>query len=91
MRLSPGALVPVILGPTLPRSDRGVEERAEWCRAMLILFQPWRTLADILPANASWTSAFEQADLDEHVLRVIENIGVLNDCRDATGAPKKMR
>ncbi|KZT55184.1 hypothetical protein CALCODRAFT_406669, partial [Calocera cornea HHB12733] len=54
LRLSNAAHVPVILGPTLPRGDRGLEERSLWCRAMLILFKPWRTFNDLLPLGESW-------------------------------------
>ncbi|KZT59319.1 hypothetical protein CALCODRAFT_413126, partial [Calocera cornea HHB12733] len=54
LRLSNAAHVPVVLGPTLPRADRGVEERLDWCRAMVILFKPWRTLDDLLPPGESW-------------------------------------
>ncbi|KZO92228.1 hypothetical protein CALVIDRAFT_487901, partial [Calocera viscosa TUFC12733] len=54
LRLSVGSSVLVILGPTLPRGDRGLEERTKWCRAMLILFKPWRTIDDLLQARETW-------------------------------------
>ncbi|KZT61745.1 hypothetical protein CALCODRAFT_423227, partial [Calocera cornea HHB12733] len=76
-------LVPVLLGPTLPRADRGEEERAQWCRTMLILFKPWRTLNDILPSQRSWTEAFEEYRFDSRLEEIMSHIGVLNQCRDA--------
>ena len=33
--------VPVILGPSLPRPNRGDDEYEYWCRSMLLLFKPW--------------------------------------------------
>ncbi|KZO94889.1 hypothetical protein CALVIDRAFT_483665, partial [Calocera viscosa TUFC12733] len=60
LRLSLDASVPVILGPTLPRGDRSLDERTRWCRAMLILFKPWRALVDLLQPDESWDEAFER-------------------------------
>ncbi|KZV62853.1 hypothetical protein PENSPDRAFT_551691, partial [Peniophora sp. CONT] len=50
-RLRTIPVVPVILGPTLPRRDRAEEE---WCRAMLILFKPWRSLEDLKRPSETW-------------------------------------
>ncbi|KZO91897.1 hypothetical protein CALVIDRAFT_466384, partial [Calocera viscosa TUFC12733] len=75
--------VPVILGPSIPRGDRGLEERVEWCRAMLILFKPWRCLDDLLLHGEGWDAAFERCVFTAEQLRVMGNIGVLSECKDA--------
>ncbi|KAI0059802.1 hypothetical protein BV25DRAFT_1777328, partial [Artomyces pyxidatus] len=76
-------LVPVVLGPTLPRADREVEERQLWCRAMLILFKPWRSVADLKGADESWQEAYDKYEFPRRLRRVIENINVEHECKDA--------
>jgi hypothetical protein len=39
--------VPILLGDALPCGDRGIWEREQWCRAMVILFKPWRKSSDL--------------------------------------------
>ncbi|KAF5328905.1 hypothetical protein D9611_014252 [Ephemerocybe angulata] len=48
--------VPVLLGPRIPRRDKGDEEREEWARDMCILFKPWRTPFDLLPEGFDWST-----------------------------------
>ncbi|KZT56593.1 hypothetical protein CALCODRAFT_418775, partial [Calocera cornea HHB12733] len=76
-------MVPVILGPSLPRCDRSLEEKNQWCRAVLILFKPWRTLGDLRLLGETWEQAYDRTDFGEKHLQTIKNIGVLNECRDA--------
>ena len=46
------AVVPVLVGPTIPREDR--EDTAErYARAILTLFHPWTTVFDICHVNQS--------------------------------------
>ncbi|KIO26438.1 hypothetical protein M407DRAFT_74482, partial [Tulasnella calospora MUT 4182] len=75
-------LVPVLLGPTISR-DGTPEERESWCRAMLILFKPWRSRADLKTVGQSWKDAFEHFDFPEDAVRVMRNINVLHECKDA--------
>ncbi|KAG8942843.1 hypothetical protein FRC04_003474 [Tulasnella sp. 424] len=75
-------LVPVLLGPTIPR-DTTPEEMESWCRAMLILFKPWRCLDDLKTIGQSWKDAFEQSEFTEDALRIMHNINVLHECKDA--------
>ncbi|KAI0040155.1 hypothetical protein FA95DRAFT_1585108 [Auriscalpium vulgare] len=66
-RLRTSKFVPVVLGPTLPRSDRTSEERELWCRAMLILFKPWRCLGDLKDPQQQWSDAFALHEFPEHL------------------------
>ncbi|KAH9887379.1 hypothetical protein C8Q73DRAFT_610188, partial [Cubamyces lactineus] len=85
--------VPVILGDRVPRADREAAEKEKWSRMMLILFVPWRQPNDLKGPGETWTSAFErQKDhLNEIHLRIISNMNVLSECRDARDAFRDMR
>ena len=49
-------MVPVLVGPAIPRQDR--EDTAErYARAILTLFYPWTTVFDICHVNQSWSDA----------------------------------
>jgi hypothetical protein len=50
--------VPVLLGPTLPRPDRSQAEYERWCRAMLVIFSPWREPSDLKHPDETWKDAF---------------------------------
>ncbi|KAI0066314.1 hypothetical protein BV25DRAFT_1781055, partial [Artomyces pyxidatus] len=75
--------VPVLLGPTLPRADRTLEERNAFCRAMLILFKPWRNLRDLKAEEESWSQAYDRVTFGDYVQNIIRNINVEHECRDA--------
>ena len=48
--------VPVLYGPQIPRKDRE-DTRERYCRALLTLFVPWRTVHDLSGANQTWEEA----------------------------------
>ncbi|KAI0067116.1 hypothetical protein BV25DRAFT_1771986, partial [Artomyces pyxidatus] len=75
--------VPVLLGPMLPRDDRSAEEKDAFCRAMLILFKPWRKLSDLKLPGESWSSAYDRFEFGSAARKVIENVNVEHQCRDA--------
>ena len=75
--------IPVILGATLPHKDREPDEHEQWCRAMLILFKPWRDPKDIKEDYTSWKSAFLAFQFSETCTNVIRNIHIEQECRDA--------
>ncbi|KAH7908089.1 hypothetical protein BJ138DRAFT_979818, partial [Hygrophoropsis aurantiaca] len=75
--------IPVLLGESLPRQDRGEEERKQWCRAMLILFKPWRSAQDLKSGEQSWSDAFENYVFAPAMQLVINNMNVENECKDA--------
>ncbi|KAJ7264512.1 hypothetical protein B0H12DRAFT_997290, partial [Mycena haematopus] len=83
VRLRKTDFVPVILGPRFTRPDAGIEEKEEWCRSMLTLFKPWRTKADLVHENETWTTAFERTLFADEHLDIMSNIHVENECKDA--------
>ncbi|KAI0059383.1 hypothetical protein BV25DRAFT_1781053, partial [Artomyces pyxidatus] len=82
-RLRAVPYVPVLLGPSLPRADRSPEEHEQWCRAMMILFKPWRSFADLKGVGDSWTMAFDAHCFPAHLLKIMDNINVEHECKDA--------
>lgn len=75
-------VVPVLLGPQIPRRER--EETYErYCRALLTLFVPWRTVRDICALNQTWSEAFEaqKTRISTDSLKIIENIQLLHECK----------
>ena len=75
--------VPVMFGQALPRCDRGPEEKEQWCRAMTIIFKPWRQPSDLKEDDQSWTNAFEAARFHTRISKIIKNMNVENECKDA--------
>ncbi|TFK90037.1 hypothetical protein K466DRAFT_465704, partial [Polyporus arcularius HHB13444] len=78
-------MIPVILGPHVPRNDRTAEELDDWSRIILLLFLPWRTPSDLRRIDESWTDAYSR---QQHLFpaehrTIIHNMTVLAECRDA--------
>lgn len=90
-RLRESPFVPVLLGDALPRNDRGPNEREQWCRAMIILFTPWRNASDLLSKDDTWLQRFEKTAFSESAQSIISNINVENECKDARDAYSKKR
>ena len=84
VRLREQYVVPVPIGPALPRRDV-VESRARYCRLILILFKPWRTVHDLRNDAVPWDSVFASfsAQMEATHLKVIDNMQVLHECRDS--------
>ncbi|KAJ7612825.1 hypothetical protein DFH06DRAFT_929721, partial [Mycena polygramma] len=82
---SRSAVVPVLLGPTLPRPDRSSAEYERWCRAMLIIFKPWRVPSDLKDSAQSWADAFADAlpHFSREAKRIMRNMNIENECQDA--------
>ncbi|KAJ7648173.1 hypothetical protein DFH06DRAFT_901081, partial [Mycena polygramma] len=76
-------VVNVLLGERIPRPDRGEAEKARWCRAMMILFKPWRSLSDLKDARESWTTAFDRTVFNPVAVSIMANMNVENECKDA--------
>ncbi|KAJ6517155.1 hypothetical protein DFH09DRAFT_940463, partial [Mycena vulgaris] len=90
-RLRSSPVVPVLLGSTLPRPDRSDAEYARWCRCMLILFKPWRTMPDLKGVHASWESAFDDTVFSPSAKAIMHNLNVENECKDARDEHDKLR
>ncbi|KAJ7902452.1 hypothetical protein B0H13DRAFT_1621368 [Mycena leptocephala] len=84
-------IVNVLLGDRIPRPDRSPAEREKWCRAMLILFKPWRSLVDLKTVNESWSTAFDRVEFGANALKTMKNMNVENECKDARDAYEVLR
>ena len=74
--------VPILYGPQIPRRDRD-DTRERYSRALLTIFVPWRTVADLCDINQTWEEAFEarQNRISIHSWKIIENIQLLHECK----------
>ena len=75
--------VPVLYGPQIPRKDRE-DTRERYCRALLTLFVPWRTVHDLSDSNQTWEEALmaRQSRIVSHSWKIIENIQLLHECKN---------
>ncbi|KAF8166599.1 hypothetical protein K438DRAFT_1616672, partial [Mycena galopus ATCC 62051] len=76
-------VVNVLLGPSIPRPDRGPEEKERWCRTMLVLFKPWRSVKDLRKPNETWSDAFDCTTFSAYAHQVMRNMRVEDECKDA--------
>jgi hypothetical protein len=76
-------VVPVLLGPQIPRCDRE-ETRERYCRALLTLFVPWRTVHDLCVSNETWSTALEarKSSISSKSIKIVENIQLLHECKN---------
>lgn len=83
VRLRTRNIVPVPIGPAMPRRDQ--ETSTRYFRLMMILFKPWRKVSELRDLDDSWVLAFEKfsATLHDDHQRVLNNMQVLNECRDS--------
>ena len=74
--------VPILYGPQIPRQDRD-DTRERYCRALLTLFVPWRTVTDLCDLSQTWEDAFEsrKEHISIHSWKIIENIQLLHECK----------
>ncbi|KAJ7656082.1 hypothetical protein DFH06DRAFT_899625, partial [Mycena polygramma] len=75
--------VNILLGDRMPRPDRTAGEKDRWCRAMLILFKPWRCLKDLKAGQETWTAAFNRTVFSDSARKVMDNMNIENECKDA--------
>lgn len=80
-RLKP--IVPVLLGPPIPRRDRD-DTRERYCRSILTLFFPWRSVQDLCTVDQTWEQAFEirRSEITSDSHRIIDNIQLLQECKN---------
>lgn len=89
MRESP--FVPVLLGDSIPRGDRSPAEQEQWCKAMKILFTPWRIPDDLKSQGETWFELFANTTFSENAKLIIRNMNVENGCKDAHDKYSKRR
>ncbi|KAJ6485266.1 hypothetical protein DFH09DRAFT_949036, partial [Mycena vulgaris] len=77
-------LVPVPIGPGIPRRDKE-HLREKYCRLMLIFFKPWRHAKDLKESYPSWEGAFNDfvKTCSRSVLYKMDNMQILHECRDS--------
>ncbi|CAF1447824.1 unnamed protein product, partial [Rotaria sp. Silwood1] len=75
-------VVPVLIGPQIPRRERE-ETHERYCRALLTLFMPWRSVQNLCATNETWSEALEARRLliSPNSLKIIENIELLHECK----------
>ncbi|CAF1385286.1 unnamed protein product, partial [Rotaria sp. Silwood1] len=75
-------VVPVLTGPQIPRRERE-ETHERYCRALLTLFMPWRSVQNLCATNEIWSEALEARRLliSPNSLKIIENIELLHECK----------
>ena len=83
LRLRKSDIVPVLIGPAIPRRDRA-ECYERHCRLMLLLFKPWRRPTDLLAVGDSWISTYQNfvITMECRHQEYMNNMQVLHECRD---------
>lgn len=80
-RMNP--VVPILLGPPIPRKDRD-DTKERYCRSILTLFFPWRSVQDICDVDQTWEQAFQirQTRILPISWKIIDNIQLLQECKN---------
>ncbi|KAF5313723.1 hypothetical protein D9611_010075 [Ephemerocybe angulata] len=86
-------VVPVLLGPSIPRRNGSEAESEQWARDMCILFRPWRSPSDLKGNNESWSSALEAwlPNLDAQDRAVMENMSLVAEAKQARNERPRRR
>ncbi|KAG2130946.1 uncharacterized protein EDB93DRAFT_1094566, partial [Suillus bovinus] len=76
--------IPMPIGGGIPHQDRP-EDYPRYCRLMLILFKPWRSVKDLRREDQSWELSFGTflSACDIHFKNVMNNMQILHECRDS--------
>ena len=76
-------LVPVPIGPSIPRRDKK-DSYARYCRLMLILFKPWHEALDLKTTEQSWKEAYDifLTHCPSHFKKNMDNMQILHECKD---------
>ncbi|KAG1748993.1 uncharacterized protein EDB91DRAFT_1047353, partial [Suillus paluster] len=72
------------MGPKMPRRDQE-PMYPKYCRLMLILFKPWRSISDLKQTMQSWTESFEsfKHTCNDKVIAILNNMQILHECKDS--------
>jgi len=75
-------LIPVPIGPGLPRRDK-IECREKYCCLMLILLKPWNTPQDLIEGYVTFEAAFNVFLQENQKWKtLLDNMQLLHECRD---------
>ncbi len=86
LRLKDYPVTPVLIGPAIHRPDRGEDEYELYCRAMLVLFKPWKKYSDLIESHSCFKSAFEAYSFQAAHKQIIKNFATEMQCKDARQA-----
>ncbi|KAG2149574.1 hypothetical protein BD769DRAFT_1331743, partial [Suillus cothurnatus] len=77
-------LIPVPMGPRMPRRDQQAVY-PKYCRLMLILFKPWRSVSDLKKGTQSWTEVFDEFrhTCSPAITYILNNMQILHECKDS--------
>ncbi len=76
-------VIPVLLGPPIPRRDRE-DTKERYCRSILALFSPWRSISDLCDPDETWEQALEirRSRITTESQKIIDNIQLLQECKN---------
>ena len=83
VRIRDYKVVPVPIGPALPRHEE--DTRARYSRLMLMLFKPWRVVSDLRDAPSAWETVLGTYlhGMNRSHRKIMENMQVLHECKDS--------
>lgn len=76
-------VIPILLGPSISRRDRE-DTKERYCRSILALFSPWRSISDLCSPDETWEQAFElrRSRITTESQKIIDNIQSLQECKN---------
>ncbi|KZT55602.1 hypothetical protein CALCODRAFT_437013, partial [Calocera cornea HHB12733] len=83
MKVRSAAVVPDVSGTSLPRRELGGIRNEAWCRAMLVLFHPWRTFDDLKDNAHSWLKVYDETPFSAFHSKIMDNMEVMSDSKEA--------
>ncbi|KAG1851055.1 hypothetical protein DFJ58DRAFT_914589 [Suillus subalutaceus] len=81
-----GKIIDQNTSAAIPRPDGSTEDYEIYCRAILLLFTPWHTFEELKNANDTWADTFERQTFALDLCKIIHNMHVENECKDARDA-----
>lgn len=83
IRICASSHVVVFQGKPVPRRCEEGEGYENWCRAMILLFVPWRNVDDLALQGETWAQLYDHLPFTEEPLVVIRNMQIESECEDA--------
>lgn len=76
-------VVPVLIGPAIPRRERE-DTKERYCRSILTLFSPWRSVTDLCDVDQTWEQALEirRSRITPESHKIIDNIQLFQECKN---------
>ncbi|KAF8836619.1 hypothetical protein BDN67DRAFT_872924, partial [Paxillus ammoniavirescens] len=83
IRLRVEPYIVVLSGRSFPKTLSHDQRDEDWCRAMVMLFKPWRCFSDMCQDGQLWVEAFDNCQFSEESRLIMGNLQVENECEDA--------